>query len=340
MKAVLVLPEMDRASFAANLVDRPFLRHVVEFMFDGGIRDIVMVGPSARQAQSLLEKGYQWDVPISYLETHSPADYELTAITGAGRCLIAAAACLPRFPLERSLELSAGTIVYGASDGTWTGWAVIEAEDVARMPPLCDRAAVLSYLQRIGNYNRLIAEWEFRCNSAEDLWRAHREAQQSNLSGICHGGVEVKPGVWMGRNVSVAADARIIAPVYIGENSRIGAGAQIGPFAVIARDCLIAPATTVRDSVVAPGTYAGNNLELNHVLVNKRQLFDVRFGVSIDRVDSTILDGVFDFHWSAIPSLVYGALSSRMASLFTPKPDWPPRRAEARQGPDPGADTD
>ena len=57
MKAVLVLPEAECASFAANLVDRPFLRHIVEFAVDRGIREILMVGPSARQAQSLLSEG-------------------------------------------------------------------------------------------------------------------------------------------------------------------------------------------------------------------------------------------------------------------------------------------
>jgi hypothetical protein len=288
---------------------------------DRGIRDILMVGPSAPQAEVLLSKGYTWDVPICYLEAHSASDYELAAITGTGttdseRCLIAAADCLPRFPLKSGAELPAGAVIYGAGGGAWTGWAVVEPEDVVPMPPLCDRAGVLSYLQGRRNYTRLTADLEFRCGSAEDLWKAHMDAQESNLSGICHGGVEVTPGVWMGRHATVSRSAEIISPVYIGENSRIGPEARIGPFATIGKDCLIAPGTTVRHAVVAPGTYAGNNLELDHVLANKRQLFDVRFGVSIDRVDSPILDGVFDFHWSAIPRWVYEAVSSRIASWF------------------------
>src|SRR5262249_39647346 len=104
---------------------------------------------------------------------------------------------------------------------------------------------------------------------------------------------------------------------YIGENSRIGPGAQIGPFAVIARDCLIAPNTIVRHSVIAPDTYAGNNLELDHVFVDQRELFDIRFGVSVSDIGFPVVDRVFDFHWSAIPRQVCAALVSAAAGCFS-----------------------
>jgi hypothetical protein len=224
------------------------------------------------------------------------------------------------------LESGAGTIIYGPGGKNWTGWAVIEARDAAWMPPLCDHAALLSYLQALGTYAQLPADVEFRCSSAEELWKSHQDALRSNLSSIFHGGLEVKSGVWIARNASVASTAEITAPAYIGENSRIGAGAQVGPFAVIAKDCLIAPGTIVRHAVVAPGTYAGNNLKLDHVLVNKRHLSDVRFGVSVERVDSPLLDGVFDFDWAAIPRRVWSKLTRR----------WPRgRRLEAPETPAP-----
>jgi hypothetical protein len=312
VKAVLNLAGTGDTSFLANLVDRPFLRHIVEFVVDRGVREILVVGTACEHAELVLGNGCQWGASIEYRRVHSISDYEVAPIAGRENFLLVSAASLPQFPLRQQLERAAGAIIYGPEGKNWTGWAVIEAQDAAWMPPLCDHAELLSYLQALETYAPLLADVEFRCSSAEELWKSHQDALHSNLSHIFHGGLEVKSGVWIARNVSVASSATITAPAYIGENSRIGAGAQIGPFAVIAKDCLIAPGTIVRHAVVAPGTYAGNNLKLDHVLVNKRHLSDVRFGVSVERVDSPILDGVFDFDWAAIPRWVWSWLTYRL----------------------------
>jgi hypothetical protein len=316
----LILPETEALPFLANFVDRPFLRHTVEFLVDQGIRKIVVVGPTTAQTEKILGSGRQWDASIEYREARCGSEYQAALFTDSERFLLASATHLPKFPLKRCLEGNGGAVVYGKCGENWTGWALVQSQDAGSMPPLCDHAAILCCLQGLPDYEKLSAEQEFRCNSEEDLWKAHKDAQDENLAGIFHAGLEVKPGVWMGRHASVAADVEIVPPAYIGENSRIGPGAQIGPFAVIAKDCLIAPRTTIRHAVVAPGTYAGNNLELDHVLVDKRKLFDVRFGVSLDRVDSPILDGVFDFHWSAIPRRAYAFLASAVTLYSTKIP--------------------
>lgn len=323
MKAILVTTETDRPSLlasplATNLVDRPFLCHIVEFLVDRGIRDILVVGPATAQARSLLGAGQRWDASIGYRDAHSISRYQPAPIPSGERFLLASAASLPRFSLGKRLEMPAGAIVYGTGGSYWTGWAVIGPGDAASLPPLSDRPAVLSHLLALPNYDRVVADMEFRCGSPAELWQAHMDVQKSNLAGFFHGGVEVTPGVWMGRKASMASSAEITQPVYIGENSRIGPGARIGPFAVIGKDCLIASGTSVRHAVVAPGTYAGDNLVLDHVFVNKRHLVDVRKCVSIDRVDYPILDGVFDFHWSAIPRWMGDAVVSWVAGVFRP----------------------
>jgi hypothetical protein len=52
----------------------------------------------------------------------------------------------------------------------------------------------------------------------------------------------------------------------------------------------------------------GSDLELDHALVDKRRLFDVRLGVTVQRVDYPVSDGVFDFHWPAIPRRTFAKL--------------------------------
>ncbi len=314
MTAVLLLPEVEGAPFVANLVDRPFLRHIVEFVTHHGIREITVVGPDTQPAQTILGSGHQWDAFIEYSADDSVSAHRSRSQAKNPMMLLASASSLPPFPLKQQLERATGAIIHEAQTGNWTGWALIEPQDVARLPSLRNRAGVLSYLRTLSNYAAISAEIEFRCDSPQRLWRAHQDALESNLSLIYHGGLEVKPGVWMGRNASVSASVEVTAPVYIGENCRIYAGAQIGPFAAIGKDCLIAPGTTVRHAAIAPGTYAGNDLDLDHVLVNKGYLFDVRLGVSVDRVDPPILDGVFDFRWTA-SGRFYQALASAYSKL-------------------------
>jgi hypothetical protein len=280
----------------ANLIDRPFVQHIVEFLAEQGIGNILIAGPEVQRARDLFGNGEAWSVRIEYGET--PA-----ALIG-GRdteLLIATATSLPRFSVPVFPEgIAKPILVYGPDGASRTGWAIVPGGNLSGTQPndLTDHIA-------------LRAVSEIRCGNAEELWKAHRSLQRSNLGGIFHGGLEVKPGIWIGRNASVAADVQITAPAFIGENSRIGAGARIGPFAAIGRDCLISPKTIVRDAVIAPRTYTGDNLELDHVLVNQRQLFDIRLGVSIDRVDASILDSVFDFHWSAIARRLFARLVRR-----------------------------
>lgn len=319
MKAVLILPEAGHASFLSTLIDRPFLRHTVDYLVDHGISEILMAGPSAEQAMGLLGSGSQCDATIEYCRTILAED--LAAIFGDQRFLLASADCLPRFPLDACLENENGAVVFrpGAFRpiiAAWTGWAVISPRDIASMPPPCDRDAVLAWLEALPDYDRVTAESEIRCGTPEEVWRSHIDALTDNLAGIHHQGLEVKPGVWVARNSSMAPGASVIAPAWVGENSRIGAGAKIGPFAVIARDCLVSPGTTVRHAILSPCTYAGDNLDLDHVLIDKSTLFDVRSGTAIAGVDSPLLDGVFDFHWSALPGRMCAYLGSAVLAGF------------------------
>ena len=305
MKAVIVVPETSQPWCLSNLIDRPCLRHIADFLAAGGIQEIWVVGLETKQAQTLLCDGWHWDAKLHFGNSVNQP---------RGECiLLASAACLPKLSLRDEIKESDATTIYNSLAGGWTGWAFISKEDSGAVPPFGNPLSILRYLEGLPHHFKRSLDLTFRCTDAEEVWKAHRDAQASNLSMIFHDGLETKPGVWIGRNVNVSATAEITAPVYIGENSRVGPGTKIGPFAVVARDCLIAPQTIVRNSVIAPGTYTGDHLELDHVLVNRGQLFDLRFGVSVERVDSPILDGVFDFHFDEIPKAARHVFASAVS---------------------------
>jgi NDP-sugar pyrophosphorylase family protein len=75
---------------------------------------------------------------------------------------------------------------------------------------------------------------------------------------------ELKPGVWVGLNARIAADAKLIAPCWIGERAWIEAGATIGPNAVLEREVFIARGAEVSHSVIGPETFVGQFTEVRN----------------------------------------------------------------------------
>jgi lipopolysaccharide/colanic/teichoic acid biosynthesis glycosyltransferase len=82
--------------------------------------------------------------------------------------------------------------------------------------------------------------------------------------------------------------------VFIGENSRIGVGASLGPNAVVGHDSIVDRHTQVINSAVLPGSYCGERLELDHVIVDRNRLLSSRLDASVSISDTFILSGLRD----------------------------------------------
>jgi lipopolysaccharide/colanic/teichoic acid biosynthesis glycosyltransferase len=124
---------------------------------------------------------------------------------------------------------------------------------------------------------------------------------------------EVETVIWPGRNVMLHPKSQLIAPVFVGENCRVGAGAKIGPNAVISCDSIVDTGTTVQHSAIYPGTYCGQGLSLNRVFVDRNRLFDCRLESQLNVSDSFILSALKgdQRHWtrSAISMIAAATLS-------------------------------
>jgi NDP-sugar pyrophosphorylase family protein len=73
---------------------------------------------------------------------------------------------------------------------------------------------------------------------------------------------ELAPGVWVGWQSSIASDAVLHAPCWIGEKVRVGAGAIVGPHTVVEDRSVISPGAEVVRSIVGPETMVGENTEV------------------------------------------------------------------------------
>ncbi len=112
-----------------------------------------------------------------------------------------------------------------------------------------------------------------------------QELVRDGLTGACAMrpfGSEIREQVWIGEDVNLAESARIIGPTYIGARTIVRAGATIGPFASVERDCVVDCGTTVERSTVLPKTYLAPGILIRHALVDGRYLEDLTCGAVAD----------------------------------------------------------
>jgi len=101
--------------------------------------------------------------------------------------------------------------------------------------------------------------------------RERQELVGDGLTGACAmrpAGTAMGDQVWIGEGAKVADSVRIIGPAYIGERSIIRAGATIGPFTSVERDCEVDCGTTVERSTILPNTYLAPGLLVQDGLVD------------------------------------------------------------------------
>ena len=268
------------------LADRPFLQHVIESLVRNEIRQFeVILSHLPEKIEAALGDDSRWGCRFRYHLVPSDSEAFRQARTIAAGIpediLLASGTSLPVFEIG---TLSAGSLF--CSKGIWTGWGVFTPG-----------AALLSAMQPGMAEGLFPAEARAvpveRCLSletGEEFLRSQREVLEGAFPDLLMGGRQAEPGVWISRNVVLHPSAKVTAPVFIGENCRISNGAQLGPSAVIGANCIVDSHSSVVNSMVAPGTYVGEALELESVIVDRNRLVNVRVGGSF-LVSETFLLG-------------------------------------------------
>ncbi len=81
---------------------------------------------------------------------------------------------------------------------------------------------------------------------------------------------QVKPQVWVGKNVDISPSAKLIRPLVIGNDSRIEDDVDVVGPSVIGERCLLGRNSLVRESVLWPGSTVGAGMEIERCLVSGR----------------------------------------------------------------------
>ncbi|MEW6756495.1 MAG: NDP-sugar synthase, partial [Candidatus Latescibacterota bacterium] len=295
------------------LVDRPFIQHVVECLVQEGITELDLVlSDRPEEVEWLLGDGTRWGGHFRYHLVRHPA-HPYGAVRKAlidaqdGFVLLGHADRLPD-PAVARLRPPAGSAepilfywrdrsVPAAEDRPrWSGWAWVPRGALPAFGEHLAESALLDLLLDLVRHKPSIVEVRrpASARSYADLLAAHRAALEGHLHGLLLSGRERRRRVRIGRNVHISPSARLLAPVYIGQNTRVGPNVQLGPGASVGDGCVLEAGCAVADSVVFPGTYVGEKLEVRHAVVEQRQLTNVRMGTSLAVTEDFVLGSVTD----------------------------------------------
>lgn len=82
-------------------------------------------------------------------------------------------------------------------------------------------------------------------------------------------GVQVRPGVWVGRGATIDPTVRISGPTVIGEHAIVRRQVTIGDWAVIGPGCLIDSGASLKRGVILPHAYVGRGSEVRGAVIGQ-----------------------------------------------------------------------
>ena len=293
------------------LVDRPFIQHVIEYLVARGIDKVhFLLSYLPEQISAALETGERWGVSVAY---HVSRD-----ATAAYRCLrdidtsdpdeallLVHGDRLPLLPLEIPASSNGEPVLYycttesGIGAPSWTGWASLRARQLQACANARSEAEIERSLLQGSPRQQLTAPL-LSVQSYRLLLQSQRMALSGEFAGLLLTGREIAKGVRRA-GVEKHSTANLIAPVFVGENCRIDAGAVIGPNAVVGAGVVVDRNSVVTNSLVCAGTYVGEETSLVDTIAHRNCLTNVRLDASI---------------WIAEDFLLGNATGNRLRSRF------------------------
>ncbi|MDX1935433.1 MAG: NDP-sugar synthase [Capsulimonadales bacterium] len=275
------------------VVDRPFLRYVVASLIASGVDafDFLLFG-HAEQAEAHLRE----EVPERlFARFHRAASEKslyglLARLSGADESvLVAHADRLPSAELTLVSAQSAerfAPILLCSREG-WLGWVVLPGVMLTEATLVTDENTFEMWLRSRPRHAVVMPDPYLDVRSFAGLLTAQRRVAREEFPDRCfHPGcptlarIESDPGdenrILIRPGAYVHPTARLIGPVYVGENSHIGEGAQIGPNAVLGANVLVGERATIKDALLLPAASVGGGLELADAVADRGRVWQVR----------------------------------------------------------------
>jgi mannose-1-phosphate guanylyltransferase/phosphomannomutase len=109
--------------------------------------------------------------------------------------------------------------------------------------------------------------WE-DVGTTEAYLRAHADVLDGRV-GVEVSGFVLSDGVWLGEGAEVHPDARLVAPVVVGPNCRIDAGAELRPYTVLGTDVVVRPEAMLERTVCHDHVFVGPDVHARGAVIGR-----------------------------------------------------------------------
>jgi mannose-1-phosphate guanylyltransferase/phosphomannomutase len=117
----------------------------------------------------------------------------------------------------------------------------------------------------------------------EQLRQAHWDLLDGKVGLSIEGNV-IQEGVWIGDGVNIHPEAEINAPCWFGDNVRIGRGARLGPYTVLASNVEVERHAIVHRSIVRRNSFIGEASDLRNAMLARRTIIEAQCEIGDDVV--------------------------------------------------------
>lgn len=297
-----LLPVTKKFSVAMlPIAGKELLIYTIEELVAVGIRDLVIIVTAHRDqlGASTLGEGKRWGCAIHYVLSRGeepPSEVWARLKVDEREPLLVLRGDVLRSPviselLQHSQHRPDGFACCGHADPR--GNLMILQADTPDVSVLLDTL----HWKNSGPQSR-----DARCdceiaavNSLGDLpgfHKANLDLVAGRLPGLKVSGRTVALGLHAGRGAKVSPKCLKKGVAYVGDNSRIHPDAEFVSEVVIGRDVLVDRAATLRDSVVLPGTYVGELVEVANAIVSSSHLIRVDTGAIVPISDAFLLGSI------------------------------------------------
>jgi mannose-1-phosphate guanylyltransferase len=216
-----------------------FVRSDRCFIFNGDIFTSLNLRDMLAQHQA---SGAQ--ISLALTEVEDPSRYGVIETEADGR--ITAFTEKPPRELARSRDINAGVYLFERNtfDLFPDGRCSVERD-------------VFPKALQTGVQMRGYREWPYWTDlgTPTDYLQAHRDIL-SRRARLALEAREIAPGIWLGEDVDIAADATVHSPVLLGNGARVASGASVGPGVVLGDGAVVEHGARVEDSVFWNGARA------------------------------------------------------------------------------------
>ncbi len=271
------------------LGDRPLLHHVIDTLAAQGVRCFeFLLGHLPEKVEAYLVDGARWGCSFNFHlmpAGANPIRVAESIVSGLEEEVVFGRGDrLPAF----ELSTCTGPTVFATASREWTGWAVLPSSSRYFM----ELSRYDSDGTRPASFREVEIQREVDFTRPANLLHSQHDVMTGAPSESPIAMRQTRPGIWIARSVSLHRTVQLHAPVLIGPNCKIQQGATIGPSAVLGEGCIVDEHSSVKNALVAPGTYIGQHLELEDVIVDRNRVLNAKLDTAFLVSESFLLSGL------------------------------------------------